>query len=230
VDLLGLVHNKLERDQSRKCFCGRVDTVYLPHDDGNASTRNLVSEDVRMVRQTTASFAGEISGNAIQSWTPCNLLECSSGVSSACAMPAPAVIRLSSPGCRKSLRTQAVSVQHLPFKQPRYGLKADVADVALRPSASRQMNSMGPKWSKKHHGPIVRRCPYRQCPVATLRTPTSALREGNASIAGPADEEGIDTLTSGEGIRLLICYPLPWLEGLRHEENSFANHDTARAG
>jgi len=27
---------------------------------------------------------------------------------------------------QKSLRTQAVSVQHLPFKQPRYGLKADV--------------------------------------------------------------------------------------------------------
>jgi len=125
VDLLGLVHNKLERDQSRKCFCGRVDTVYLPHDDGNASTRNLVSEDVRMVRKqrrrSPVNFRQRdpeldpMQSSGMLEWRLFGVCDAGSGGH-----------QIEFAGMQKSLRTQAVSVQHLPFKQPRYGLKADV--------------------------------------------------------------------------------------------------------
>ena len=48
------------------------------------------------------------------------------GVSSACAIPRPAVIRLSTPGRRRPREPEAVVVDHLPVEQPGHGLEADV--------------------------------------------------------------------------------------------------------
>ena len=66
------------------------------------------------------------SGSATHSWTPMQSPAVPAGVSSAWAMPRPAVIRLSTAGPGVDLEAEAVVVEHLALEQPRDRLEADV--------------------------------------------------------------------------------------------------------
>ena len=96
------------------------------------------------------------SGSATQSWTPCNDGGRSTGDSSEWLIPRPAVIRLSCPGSivwtdpRLSRCSTAPSTSQVTVCSPVCGCGGTRMPGIV-------ITASGPKWSTKHHAPIIRR-------------------------------------------------------------------------
>ena len=84
-----------------------------------------------------------LSGSATHSCTPRSVGGGSAGEVSACAMPRPAVIRLSCPGTHELVAADAVLVVHLALEQPGHRLQTRVR-MRRHMHARRPATSVGP--------------------------------------------------------------------------------------
>lgn len=130
----------------------------------------------------------DASGSATQSCTPCSAPVCASGVSSEWAMPRPDVIRLSTPG-RPTPVAPVLSRWRISPASSHETVCSPMCGCGATSIGLPEANERGPKPSRKHQGPIIRRPRVGSrrrigSPIRSLARPGSG--SGRAPDAGSA--------------------------------------------